>query len=148
MFVRGSGRRLGAVLALAGTAFLHEPTAFAEPAAPPPGPRAQTTAEGHYFVVYEPRPDPIPLNQLFAVRVLVYDASDHTKRVRDVSVTVGAAMPEHNHGMNTQAMPMRTADGDWVVDGMLFHMAGQWQLMIAVVTGMQVERATFDIRVE
>ena len=58
--------------------------------------------------------------------------------------TVDATMPEHRHGMNYAARLTET-DGGLIADGLLFHMAGRWQLRIEAVIGPDTERFTDDI---
>jgi hypothetical protein len=45
---------------------------------------------------------------------------------------VDATMPEHQHGMNYRPSLTRLPNGHWRVDGMLFHMAGRWELRFDV----------------
>jgi len=41
---------------------------------------------------------------------------------------VDATMPEHRHGMNYKPTLKALGDGRWQVDGLLWHMAGRWEL--------------------
>lgn len=46
--------------------------------------------------------------------------------------TVDATMPAHRHGMNYRPSLHPLGDGRWRVDGMLWHMAGAWELRFDV----------------
>jgi len=61
------------------------------------------------------------------------------------SVRVDASMPAHRHGMNYRAGITPTGSGTWRAEGMLFHMAGHWEIAFDLVTGSTVERLTDGI---
>lgn len=43
---------------------------------------------------------------------------------------VDATMPEHRHGMNYQPTIKALGNGLWQVEGMVWHMAGRWELKL------------------
>lgn len=43
---------------------------------------------------------------------------------------VDATMPEHRHGMNYRPSLHPLGDGRWRVEGLLWHMAGRWELLL------------------
>jgi len=45
---------------------------------------------------------------------------------------VDATMPEHRHGMNYQPSVLPLGGGRWRVQGLLWHMAGRWELRFDV----------------
>ena len=104
--------------------------------------------DGSYYVAYTPSPDPIPLNQMFQLLVWVSPAADRTRVLSDVRLQAGAAMPEHDHGMNTRPKVGANADGSFVVGGMLFHMPGHWELYLDVTRAGITERAQVDVQLE
>ncbi|WP_374443315.1 FixH family protein [Stella sp.] len=63
-------------------------------------------------------------------------------------VRVGAWMPEHGHGMNYAPSLVREADGAWRVEGMMFHMAGRWQIAFDLGSPVRTERLTAEETVE
>lgn len=100
-----------------------------------------TTSHGSYDVHVVTEPTPLPLNELFGLRVEVTPRADAPAVD---AVSVDADMPEHGHGMNTR--PQVTAgEGTWRVEGMLFHMPGTWELYVDVESGGIVERAVIPI---
>lgn len=103
------------------------------------------TDNGTWRVRYTPDPDPIPLNDLFELRVEVTRADDDTPLADTAVLDVEARMPAHNHGMNVEPEIAREADGSFTVTGMQMHMPGAWELYVDIEEGGVVERATFDV---
>jgi hypothetical protein len=48
---------------------------------------------------------------------------------------VDATMPEHRHGMNYRPTVKPVGDGQWLAEGLLWHMAGRWELAFEVESG-------------
>jgi len=111
-------------------------------------PVGRSTSWGSFYVTYLSSPDPIPLNALFALTVTVSDAGNHSHRVGDSAIAVEARMPTHNHGMNLRPRVTAIGDGQFQVEGMLFHMPGLWQIFVDVSHKGVTERAVFDVTVE
>ena len=111
-----------------------------------------TLASCHLKVT--PSPDPIPLNETFALTVAAYDLADRSAMLKGVNFSVFASMPQHGHGMNVQPKQTKTSDGALDVQGMLFHMPGQWELVVGVAgcpqsdPGAQPEKVVFQIPLE
>jgi hypothetical protein len=118
------------------------------PGAIPTGRYGAVSNDKTYFVAYKSTPNPIPLNELFELSVWVYPANDHSRPLTDVKLHADAAMPEHDHGMNTQPKVRPNNDGSFRVSGMQFHMPGHWQLYLDVTRGAVTERAQFDIELQ
>ena len=53
---------------------------------------------------------------------------------------VDARMPEHRHGMNYRPSLKALGGGRWRADGLMFHMAGRWELAFDVEAGARRER--------
>jgi hypothetical protein len=66
-----------------------------------------------------------PTSQPFALRLKLCPADARLLRV-------DATMPEHRHGMNYRASFKPLGEGVWQVQGLLWHMAGRWQLRLDV----------------
>lgn len=45
-------------------------------------------------------------------------------------VGVDATMPDHRHGMNYQPSFKPTGNGQWRIEGMVWHMSGRWALRL------------------
>lgn len=61
---------------------------------------------------------------------------------------VDATMPEHRHGMNYRPRITPLGDGRFRVEGMMFHMAGHWQLVFEVQAGKEAARLSDDVQID
>jgi len=123
------------------------PTAPSTPAAPPPAAAAHKdlppgvaeaethrapTRNGSFSVWWTSDPTPIPFNAPFTLRVWAASAGAPDVPLKDASIELGAQMPEHGHGMNRSPRVTPQPDGSVLVEGMLFHMRGHWELLVNV----------------
>jgi hypothetical protein len=63
---------------------------------------------------------------MFALQAQVCPPSARLERV-------DATMPEHQHGMNYRPRLLDLGAGRWRAEGLMFHMAGRWELRFDVV---------------
>jgi len=112
---------------------------------PEPALDSATTASGDYTVRYEFEPDPIPRNEHFVMHVLL-SRKDGLEFAPGLSVVVDADMPAHGHGINTQPEVTMVSPGVYKVEGLLFHMGGQWELFVDVMEDGIPDRATIRIK--
>jgi hypothetical protein len=84
----------------------------------------------------------------FSVEVWVRDATLAGGPREDVALSVDAAMPQHQHGMNRIPSIAHAGAGRFVADGLWFHMAGRWELYFDVTRGAVTERAQVEFDVE
>jgi hypothetical protein len=96
---------------------------------------------GRYAVELETRPSSIEVNQPFDVTVIVTPKSGTSK---DLEILVDARMPAHFHGMNRVAKLSRSGT-TWKAEGLVFHMAGHWELYVDITEGGVTERAQLDV---
>ncbi len=55
-------------------------------------------------------------------------------------------MPEHDHGLPTRPRVTRELGaGDYLVEGMKFHMHGAWQVTFAISTQEATDSVLFDV---
>ena len=72
---------------------------------------------------------PLSINQIHSWHVRVLDRDDEVLELEELNVFGG--MPEHDHGLPTQPeVTTRLDDGDYLLEGVRFHMQGHWQLQI------------------
>jgi hypothetical protein len=76
-------------------------------------------------LAWQAQPSPIRNGQPFVLAVRLCPASATLK-------AVDATMPAHRHGMNYRPSLHPLGDGRWRVEGMLWHMAGAWELRFDV----------------
>jgi hypothetical protein len=103
---------------------------------------------GTYYVEHAIVPDPIPLNEVFGLQLTVYRADARDTPLRDVELMIDGRMPEHRHGMLREPSVVQTADGAFVINGMLFHMPGYWELHFDVTSAGTTERAEVEVTLE
>ncbi len=124
------------------------------PAPPPVAPPAWVenssleSNAGTYVLHVSPAPAELPDNEPFRLEVWIADAARPHEIARDVELSLAAAMPEHGHGMNRVPKATKRDDGSFLVEGMLFHMTGRWELYLDVTRGAVTERAQCDVVLE
>ncbi|NOX40495.1 MAG: FixH family protein [Alphaproteobacteria bacterium] len=65
--------------------------------------------------------------------------------VTNATIMVDGGMAAHGHGMPTRPrMTENLGDGHYKIDGMQFHMAGEWQLNLAITVDDVTDTVTFD----
>jgi len=118
------------------------------PSAAAPAGHELTSHAGTWRVVYRTRPEAIPLNEPFGLTVWVLDPQPGGAPRADVKLVVDAGMPQHMHGMNRVPTLSPRDDGGFDVDGLLFHMPGEWTLTFDVERGGITERAECVVELE
>ncbi|MDP7061897.1 MAG: FixH family protein [Planctomycetota bacterium] len=63
-------------------------------------------------------------------------------------ITVDADMPDHGHGMVVKPRVTKLGPQRWRVDGMKFHMPGEWEVYVDLIAAERSERSVFPIVVE
>lgn len=112
--------------------------------------RSGSTTNGHYAVDVVPEPNPIPFQQLFRLKVDVWQSKDRETPARGVSLDqVRARMPAHDHGMKTAPEVVDKGPGAFVVEGMRFHMRGngedgRWVLELVLNGEQGIDDVNFE----
>ena len=114
-----------------------------EAAANGPGGHEVKSGAGGFTLRVRSEPEPIPLNEPFALVLERADGGGEAERMR-----VDAVMPEHRHGTNTQARVERLDARRYRVSGLLFHMAGHWEVHFDILREGVWERGQWDVQVE
>lgn len=102
---------------------------------------------GKYVVEYLTHPSPIPMNRMFEMTVSVRQRLKKSL-AQNITLQVDAGMSEHNHGMNTMPMVERLPNRQFRVRGMLFHMAGRWELTFLIKRGIMVDKAEQVLQIQ
>lgn len=108
---------------------------------------AAASARGTFRIELRPETDGFPLNEAFALDVVV-EGADGAPLAEDASVTIDARMPAHGHGMLRDVELERVGPTEYRAEGMLLHMVGHWEVHVDVTRGAVVERAQADIELE
>lgn len=87
---------------------------------------------------------PIPANQIhsWVVRVTTLKGEP----VTDAHITVAGGMPAHDHGFPTSPKVTRyLGQGDYLIEGMKFHMRGSWELVLHITQAGETQVAIFQL---
>jgi hypothetical protein len=94
-------------------------------ACPPPPEAGARLDSGPVQLAWRAEPEPIAVSRPFALLLTLCPADARLLRV-------DATMPEHRHGMNYRPSLQPLGGGVWRVEGLLWHMAGRWELRLDV----------------
>ncbi|MDO8419899.1 MAG: hypothetical protein Q7S90_07670 [Rubrivivax sp.] len=95
---------------------------------PPPAEAGERLDGGPVQLAWRAESGTIAISRPFALLVTVCPAEARLLRV-------DATMPEHRHGMNYRPSVQALGPGSWRVEGLLWHMAGRWELRLDVEAG-------------
>jgi hypothetical protein len=104
-----------------------------------PGGEARRIESPLHVVLYRMQPAP-RVGEHFALEFAVCPAPE--------VVRVDATMPEHRHGMNYRPTVTAQGGGRYRAEGLMFHMAGRWELVFEVRAGGATERLAQSLRLE
>jgi hypothetical protein len=86
---------------------------------------------GLFRVSFRSELDPIVINRIHSWVLHVED--EHGAPVASATITVTGGMPSHNHGLPTAPrVTQELTTGEYVLEGMRFHMRGQWIIEITI----------------
>jgi hypothetical protein len=89
------------------------------------------TRSGYYRVSYTSSLMPLTINRMHDWVFHIENAEGAPVDNATISVTGG--MPKHNHGLPTDPkMTKALGNGNYVLEGMRFHMRGDWELTVTV----------------
>ncbi len=106
---------------------------------------AKSSDKEMFLISYESGLQPIAINRIhnWVVHIEAADGSP----VADATITLIGGMPDHDHGLPTLPLATRyLGDGDYLVEGMKFHMNGWWQITISITVAGRSDSVTFDLQ--
>ncbi len=101
---------------------------------------------GSYKVSYSSKVMPIPINQIHQW-VLHIETADG-EPVSDAKLDIQGGMPLHDHGLPTN--PVATeylGEGNYLIEGVRFHMMGDWEITLEISQGSITESALIHLRI-
>ena len=117
-----------------------------EPVDPKPASALRPTDGGLYLVGLQPRGGPAPIGALHEWVLTVERPDGRPFSPRRIAVDGG--MPQHGHGFVTQPrVTGALSPREFLIEGMKFHMGGDWVLRVDVVGEAGPDVATFDVHV-
>ncbi|MEE8245087.1 MAG: FixH family protein, partial [Pseudomonadales bacterium] len=100
--------------------------------------------QGHYQVSFTSSLAPLEINRIHTWVVHVEDARGNPIDQAELSISGG--MPLHDHGLPTEPRATRyLGGGDYLVEGMKFHMSGPWQVNISIIANGKLDTVTFGL---
>ena len=91
----------------------------------------------------------MPFNEYFDVSVKIKDRNGDNKIGSYKVASVEATMPAHKHGMNVVPLVTEISRGLFKVEGMLFHMPGQWEIHVDLKDKDEnLDHAIFEVQVQ
>ena len=98
---------------------------------------------GLFRVAIKSEVDPIPLNEIHAWTLHV--ETDDGKPVNDAEIAGDGGMPAHGHGLPTEPrVAANLGNGDYRVEGLKFHMQGEWVVTFAITAGDNEDTVTIE----
>jgi hypothetical protein len=89
-----------------------------------------SSRNGRFKVSYQSQLNPVVINQIHAWQLHVTDADGRPVTGADIAVKGG--MPAHNHGLATSPAIEPGDNGDYLLQGLRFHMMGYWELTLTI----------------
>ena len=86
---------------------------------------------------------PLSINQIHSWHLRVLDRNNEILELEELNIFGG--MPEHDHGLPTQPkVTTRLDNGDYLLEGVRFHMQGHWQLQVELQLNGVEDTAIID----
>lgn len=105
---------------------------------------AALEAKASLQVTFRSSQVPIPVNRMHSWILHVEDNSGEP--ISGAKIVVDAGMPAHDHGLQTSPQVTRyLGDGDYLLEGMKFHMPGAWEVTVTVVAADETHVATIQL---
>lgn len=102
---------------------------------------------GAFNVTVSSNTDAVELNEIHSWTIHV--ETPDGAAVEGAEIAVDGGMPEHNHGFpTTPEVTEELGDGDYLLEGVKFSMAGWWELKLAITAGDQSDNITFNLVLE
>ncbi len=121
------------------------PTRVVAQDATPPRGALLLSNDKTYSVRWELTPAEFDIHELFELHFSVERVDG---AAAELSYSVDARMPEHGHGMNREPVLKRADDGGVLVQNLLFHMPGYWEVYFDITEGAVCERAQISLELE
>lgn len=117
---------------------------IAAPADDSPDTQTWTSKRGLFVVTWQSELEPLQINELHAW--VLHLENPQGVAITGATIEVDGGMPEHDHGLATE--PRVTAelgDGDYRLDGLRFHMRGNWELLLTIVAAGKTDSVVLKV---
>ncbi len=121
------------------------PSMHAEEVLPQPDPAMSVASQhGRYSAAYASSLEPLAINQMHSWVIQLRSAEG--KPVDNAELSISGGMPAHDHGLPTA--PRATdhlGGGNYLVEGMKFHMGGAWQVVVHINAAGGADTVTWEV---
>ncbi len=101
---------------------------------------------GSFVVSYSSEIMPVPINQIH--QWVLHIENTAGQPVENAELVITGGMPEHDHGMPTSPVVTEyLGDGNFLVEGMRFHMMGYWEIILEITQGSLNESVLIALRI-
>ncbi len=108
---------------------------------------ARKSNRGVFIVSVRSDLDPVVINQFH--RWIVHVETSDGQPVEDAVIELSGGMPAHDHEMpSVPEVTGNQGNGDYLIEGMTFHMPGLWQMMLYITSGSTSDTVILDLIVE
>ena len=102
------------------------------------------TENQRFRISFTSQLEPIAINTMHTWAIHVEDINGQP--ISDAEISIDGGMPEHDHGLPSQPQVAHdTGAGDYLVEGMKFHMIGAWTVTITITHGNISDQVTFNL---
>ncbi len=102
------------------------------------------TCSDLYCVSFTSFIEPIPINRIHNWTLHVETADG--RPVDNAEISVSGGMPQHGHGLPTRPrITQHLGSGDYVIEGLKFHMTGRWEIRFDISSGGQSDSVTINL---
>lgn len=109
------------------------------------GPDVARVESARYVLAFRAEPGPIAVGRHFGLLLAICAKSGAPPPER---IGVDAHMPTHRHGMNYAPTVEPAGPNRWRVEGLLFHMPGDWEFRFAVRARGSTDRLSYGYRLD
>ena len=96
--------------------------------------RVWISQSGLFQVSYKSQQQPITINRMHSWVLHVETAGGQP--VANADITLLGGMPEHDHGLpSSPRMTQYLGNGEYLIEGIRFHMNGSWEITITISAG-------------
>ncbi len=107
--------------------------------------RTKASEKKLFLISYEPQIQPVSINRIHNWVVHVETADGAV--VDSATISLIGGMPDHDHGLPTLPQSTRyLGDGDYLVEGVKFHMNGRWEVTMTITVDGGSDTVTFDLQ--
>lgn len=107
----------------------------------------RSSDNGLFHISYTPSSGTVPINQTHQWTLHVETADGQP--VENATITVDGGMPQMGHGFLTRPQaPESLGNGDYLIEGMKFEMAGWWVVNFVIIAEGQSDTVRFNMILE